>query len=374
MGELAGSPLEVDSLSMWGAAAGLPEELERAVAASAGLRWGPARDRIVQVAVVGAGASGFAGEAVSALTARELGVPLVVVRSGLVPASVGPGSLVFAVSCSGNTAATVAAAETCFERGAEVVAITAGGALGAVATGHGAPVVGLEAGATGGGIVARAALGATTGSILVVLEGAGLLEGMVGRLEAAAGHLKRRRDVLVGPGGPAAGVARRIGRTFPLVQGTPGPGAAAAHRWKMQVNANAKSPAFWSEQPDLCYDEMVGWGQHGDVTRQVLTLVTLRHGGEAPEMAGRAHLVAEMMLEVVAEVIEVRSGADEEVAAFFDLAMFGDFVSLFMAAQEGVDPGPAPVISEVEEQVRALGASDPVRTAGGRSGERGVGG
>ena len=57
----------------------------------------------------------------------------------------------------------------------------------------------------------------------------------------------------------------------------------AATRWKTQVNENAKVPAFANAMPELCHNEICGWGQHGDLTRQVFQLVLLRHDDEHPQ-------------------------------------------------------------------------------------------
>ena len=54
-----------------------------------------------------------------------------------------------------------------------------------------------------------------------------------------------------------------------------------------RVNENAKAPAFWNVYPELDHNEICGWGQHGDVTRQVFTLVELRHGLEHPRLEPR---------------------------------------------------------------------------------------
>ncbi len=98
--------------------------------------------------------------------------------------------------------------------------------------------------------------------------------------------LARRRDLLVTPGGAPAELARRLGRTIPLVYGSAGTSAVAAHWWKSQVNLNAKAPAFAATLPELTHDELAGWGQGGDVTRQTMSLVLLRHAGEAPRTVG----------------------------------------------------------------------------------------
>ena len=58
------------------------------------------------------------------------------------------------------------------------------------------------------------------------------------------------------------------------------------------------------------------------------------------------------MLEVVADVVEVRGEGDDPIAHLFDLVLFGDIVSLHLAAQEGTDPGPVPVLTEIKERVR----------------------
>ena len=127
----------------------------------------------------------------------------------------------------------------------------------------------------------------------------------------------------------------------------------AAQRWKTQVNENAKSPAFWSTLPELGHNELAGWGQGGDVTRQVLTLVTLRHGGEHPQVAKRFAFVADVLLEVVADIVEVWAEGTDPLAQLFDLALVGDFVSLHLAGQEGTDPGPVPVLADLKDRLRA---------------------
>jgi len=125
-------------------------------------------------------------------------------------------------------------------------------------------------------------------------------------------------------------------------------GAAAALRWKTQVNENAKAPAFWNTQPELCHNEICGWGQDGDVTRQLITLVQLRHDAEHPQVIRRFELVAELLAETVAHIVEVRAEGDGDLAQLFDLILVGDFVSLWMAANEGIDPGPVPALVELK--------------------------
>jgi glucose/mannose-6-phosphate isomerase len=344
----------VDSVGMWDATAQLPEQVRDAAAAAAALDGLPEGRTFRDVIVLGMGGSGIAGDVLVAAAAERLPIPAAVAKSYALPSWVGPDSLVFAVSCSGNTEETVSAAEAAWERGAAVVTVSGGGTLVALAEANGGPVVAVPPEIP----QPRAAFGAMAVPPLVILERLGLFAGAGQELGRAVAQLQRRRDQLVGPKSPAEAVARRIGRTFALLHGGPGYGAVAAQRWKTQINENAKAPAFSSAQPELCHNEVVGWGQDGDVSRQVITLVTLRQPDEHPQVARRFELIAEIMREVVAGIVPVWAEGDGALARFFDLVLFGDFVSLHLAAAEGVDPGPVPILIEIKERLGS-GADRP---------------
>ena len=127
------------------------------------------------------------------------------------------------------------------------------------------------------------AVGPATVAMLAALNRAGSALDPGPSVRAASAALARRRDRSSNPEGRRERVARLIGRTIPLVYGSAGVSAVAARRWKAQINLNAKTPAFCAALPELAHDELAGWGQSGDVTRQVVTLVLLRHDGEDAE-------------------------------------------------------------------------------------------
>ncbi len=338
----------LDTAGIRGATAGLPEQVERAVEEASGLDGLPDRSEIENVVVLGMGGSGVAGDILLATAGPFMSVPVVVVKSYTLPAFVGDGSLVFAISFSGNTEETVEAAGEAAVQGARVVAVTAGGELGKLASSWGSAVVNVPADLP----QPRTALGAMAIPPLVVLEHVGLFPGARQWIDLAVEQLKRRRDELVSERSQAVELARRIGRTVPLVHSSGALGAAAAQRWKTQINENAKSPAFWAVHPELCHNELQGWGQHGDVTRQLLTIVALRHDSEHPQVTRRFELTAELVREVVAGIEEVRAEGDGDLAQLLDLILVGDFVSLEMAAREGIDPGPVPTLDEIKQRLQ----------------------
>lgn len=351
MTSTATSPLPVDTLDLWGATVGLPEQVEAAVGAASDLVALPSRRQVEQVVVLGMGGSGLAGDMLVAAAAPFMPVPVTVVKGYTAPDFVGTGTLVFAISFSGDTEETVEAATGAFESGASLVVVSSGGELTRLAGEWQVPTIPVPSTIP----QPRAALGAMAVPPLAVLEAVGLFPGATQWVERAVEQLHRRRDELVQPGSLAQELARRIGRTIPLVHGAQPIGAAAALRWKTQVNENAKSPAFSNVYPELCHNELAGWGQLGDVTRQIVTLVNLRHDGEHPQVARRFELVVEVLREVVADVIEVRAAGEGELAQLLDLALIGDMTSLHLAGREGIDPGPVPALTDLKEHLRRRG-------------------
>jgi glucose/mannose-6-phosphate isomerase len=337
--------LELDTVGMWDATAGLPEQVESAAAQAKGVAGLPLRSEVENVVVMGMGGSGVAGDVLLATAAPFMPVPVVVVKGYECPHFVGEGSLVFAVSFSGNTEETLQAATDAAVNGARVVAVTSGGELAKLASGWGAPVISVPDSIP----QPRAALGAMAIPPLVVLEEIGLFPGASQWIARAVEQLKRRRDQLIGSRSPAVDIARRIDRTIPLIHGGGAVGATAAQRWKTQVNENANAPAFWSSQPELCHNEVQGWGQHGDVTRQVITLVQLRTEADHPQVARRFDIVSELVREVVADIIDVQAEGDGDLAQLLDLVLVGDFVTLEMAGREGLDPGPVPTLVAIKQ-------------------------
>ena len=337
----------VDTLGMWQATAALPEQVERAASLADGVEGLPEHDDVENVVVLGMGGSGIAGDVLAAVAGPFMPVPVVVAKSYECPSFVGEGTLCFAISFSGDTEETVEAATEAAAAGAKMVVLSSGGQLAELASQWAAPFVELPTDVP----MPRAALGSVAIPPLKVLEQIGLFPGATGWIDEAVSQLRRRRDQLAREGSAAASLARAIDRTMPIVHGGGELGAVAALRWKNQVNENAKCPAFMAVHPELCHNDIVGWGQHGDATRQVFTLVQLRHDHEHPQVLRRFDLTREMMEEVVAEIHEVRAEGEGALAQLFDLMLYGDYVSMHLASYAGIDPGPIPALDDLKRRL-----------------------
>jgi glucose/mannose-6-phosphate isomerase len=338
----------LDSLGMLAAALSLPEQV-----AAAHARVAQQAERLdalrgpTAVHLVVDGDASVAADVLAALVAATSRVPITIGGDDALPGHVGPGTLVVALSTLGdNLAAPVASAAAA---GASVVELVAG-----PQPASGAPTPGVVHLALGGDAPApRTASAALAVAALTVLEhvGAGQVDGAgvgVGtQVDQAVAALGLRRDEHGGPDDLPRSIAHRIGRTMPLVYGAGPLGAVATRHWKARINQDAKAPAFAHHVPALLHDELSGWGQHGDVTRQVFTLVLLRHDHEQPHHEAALDAVAEVCQEVVAGVHPVVARGDGPLAQLLDLCLVGDLTALHLAAEAGVDPGPVPAVQDV---------------------------
>jgi glucose/mannose-6-phosphate isomerase len=119
----------------------------------------------------------------------------------------------------------------------------------------------------------------------------------------------------------------------------------AAERWKTQINQNALQPASYSEQPNASHNEAVAWDASVNASLQGDAIVFLRHAFEDPRVSTRIALLEEHLRgRLLTHTIHGKG--ESRMAVLMDLVTLGDFVSLYMAVENGVDPGSNVFISE----------------------------
>ncbi len=332
-----------DSVGLREALFGLPEQLAAASRSLTVTGHLPDHDQIANVLVLGTGAAGWVGDLLSAVAGPFMPVPLVVHKGFAPPSFVDGSTLVVAISASGNSPEAVSSATTCVEAGGRLFAVTSGGALGALADERATPTVFLPAAESP--MPTRARIGALAVPVLRAFEDMGLFPGARDWIASAIDQLVVRRCELVAGDSVVEHLASTLHGTMPLVYGGGAIGGVAAARWKAQLNQSAKTPAWIGELPDVAHGEIAGWGQHGDITRQVLSLVCLRHEEEPPEVVEQFATVAAWTDEVVTGIHTVTAEGEGALAQILDLGLVGDAVALSLAERSGIDPGPTPAIA-----------------------------
>jgi glucose/mannose-6-phosphate isomerase len=299
--------------------------------------------------VCGMGGSGIAGDLVRAVVDDRLEVPMVVRKGYRLPAFCGPGTLVVALSYSGNTEETLATYGEATARGCAVVAVASGGDLLSRAAADGVASVRLPADIP----MPRSALGHLAGALLGVVAAAAPLD--LGPEVADAVATLDASPARWGPAAPEAAneakaLAAWLRHRVPVIWGSEGIAEAAAQRWKTQCNENAKAPAFWGILPEVDHNEVEGWsrGEGGP-----FGLVVLRHRGEHPRTEVRVRATLDAVAAAGLEAIQAEAATDSLTCALFSLVMLGDYVSTYLALLRGVDPTPVPVLSSLKERLRS---------------------
>jgi glucose/mannose-6-phosphate isomerase len=321
-------------------AAALPEHLLLGADAARDLRGLPQRSDIETIVILGVGAGRSAGDAVRALGVPTIEVPILVQSSYALPACVGRGSLVFAISGSGNTDEVNHAAAASLATGARLVAVSVGGWLVDFAHDNDLPLVRIPKEVP----AARMSFGAVVASLLTILKGVDFLPEATVWIESAVAQLRRRRDQLSQKDNLAEPLAASLLGRHVLCQGDTPIGVTAAERWKAQINQNAKQAASVSAQPNASHNEAVAWDCRNDLTMQRDAAVLLRHGFEDRRVSQSIDRLAQYLNGKV-PIHQVRGQGDTPMAVLMDLAMVGDYTSLHLAKLNGVDPGAVRFIS-----------------------------
>jgi glucose/mannose-6-phosphate isomerase len=307
--------------------------------------------RIGNVIVYGMGGSAIAGDVIRAATMDLLRVPLIVCRDYHLPRFIDSSSLVFASSYSGNTEETIHAYEQARAAGASIVCLASGGKLASLAQSHGYPVIRLPA-----GLPPRAALGHSAVMLLGALSVLGLAPDMTEPLRETVGLLIRlaaRYGIEVPEQSNLAKlISRSLRGRLVLIYASSGSLEPAAVRWRGQMEENAKNLAFHHLLPEMNHNELVGW-QLPERALQQIGVVFLRDQSDHPQMQRRFDFTKEIVSRKTSVVHEVWSEGQSLLARIFSVIYLGDFVSLYLACLNSVDPTPVTVIETLKKRLGA---------------------
>lgn len=327
-----------------------PRQVRAAARATEGLRL-PAPTRGLVVA--GVGGSAAAGDLLQALCHDRAPFPVQVVRGYRPPAWVGPGTLVVAVSYSGETEETLAAFEAARARGAALAVVTSGGTLGRRALALGVPWARVPA-----GLPPRAALAHLLMPLADALVALGALPPDTADPDEAAavleGWLAELTPEVPTACNPAKDLASWLVGHTPVVYGTELT-AAAAGRWRTQVEENAKQLALAGALPEIDHNAIEAWGtQPGPGWR----VVFLRDPEDAPPVARRVELTR-AVLAPHTPTREVWARGRGRLARLLSLTYLGDWVSYYLACLRGVDPWAVPILEGLKRRLAEAAPQGP---------------
>jgi glucose/mannose-6-phosphate isomerase len=312
------------------------------------------------IVVAGMGGSGIAGGVLAAICGPGCPAQVLPVNDYQLPAWVGAADLVIAVSCSGSTEETIAAATAAVRRGCRLVGVGgAGSPLAMIAQQARAPFIAVPSAG-----MPRSTLWGLSMPLVVIASRLGLLEAGEKEYEAAAAELERVSH-LCRPDSesfinPAKTLALELSGTLPMIWGTSPLAAVAAYRFGCQLNENAKYPAVTGALPEANHNQVVAFdgpfagsldGIGGDGPAVPLRLVLLRDSQEHPQVARRREESARLAEErgiAVTQLAAADGGPLERLASLVQLI---DYATVYLAVVLGIDPGPVAAIQELKARI-----------------------
>ena len=304
------------------------------------------RDLAGGLVVAGMGGSAVGGDLAAAAIGDRAERPLRTVRAYVLDRYVGQDTLVLCASYSGDTEETLACYAAAGAAGSPRVVVTTGGALAEQARADGVPVIGVPS-----GMQPRAAVAYMTVAALECAALSGAAPSLRDEVQAASRLLRALADEW-GPDASADSRAKAIAvalhRAIPIVYGAAGT-AAAARRWKTQINENASMHAFASELPEADHNEVCGY--EGAAQPAELAAVFLDDPAMDPRLRRRIDVTAELVAPSVSTLERVEAPGDTPTERLLSLVLLGDLVSVYLAALSGIDPTPVEAIERLKRKL-----------------------
>ncbi len=337
----------IDPDDMVGHVMRLPAQLVEAERLAAAVELPESFGEARSVLVLAMGGSAIGAELVEAVAGGRLRVPLTIQRGYEVPAWADSSTLVVAASHSGDTVETVTAAAEAARRGLSLAVISTGGKLGALAERTGAPYLRYRLAGQ-----PRAAVGFGIGLLQGLLGAAGLLEEAdpIGPVVSSLEDLLER----IGPAvetdaNPAKQLAWSLFGRMPVIYGA-GPMTAVAHRWKTQLNENAKAWASYEPMPEANHNAIEGSTNPRELA-DAPYVVQLRDPQEPAEIAARYRAVEELLGEHATNRSEIWAEGESRLSRVVNTVAYGDLVSVYLAILYQTDPTPVTLLAMLKERL-----------------------
>lgn len=303
---------------------------------------------ITRVVVAGMGGSALAALLVKSWLKAELAVPFEVVRTYDLPGYVNAETLVIASSYSGNTEETLSCLEIARSRGAQTAIIAAGGALIEQAIESDIAHVQLP-----DHLQPRMAVIYNLRALAALLGHFGIISHMAfDEIAETSDWLAMETanwtsDVSTDKNYAKQLALTAVGKTPVFYAGSLM--SPVAYKWKISWNENAKNVAFWNEIPEFSHNEFIGWTSHP--VEKPFAIFDLVSRFEHPQILKRFEVSDRLLSGRRPKSTTVHLEGNSEIAQMLWGSILADFVSIYVAILNGVDPTPVPLIEKLKAEL-----------------------
>lgn len=336
----------VDSEGMWQKLSDFPLHWRKSMDFTADHEWTLNRDRIQNICFAGMGGSSTGADLIKEYVFESCPVPVSIVRDYNIPGWVDDHTLFVACSFSGNTEETLNALEQAKRKGVQLVAVTSGGELLLDASREGFDYIKIPR-----GFPYRAALGYSFVPLFRLFQFLGFTPEGEEALTETATLLDEQMNLFSKSGDNLAlTIAHELVDTLPVIYSGSGLLEPVNLRWRCQLQENAKTLAYGNTIPEMTHNEIVGWDQISHLTGR-LSVIMLEDREDDPRVRERMDIVKDLIEDQTVYVARVRSNGESRLARQFSLVQLGDWVSVYVALLNQVDPTPVAKIDLLKSRL-----------------------
>ena len=314
-----------------------------------GFSWNPSKT-IHEVIVAGMGGSGLASKAYA--NTSSINVPFATLQDYELPDRVNENTLLICSSYSGNTEEVISVFQQAFgEQFADsrpmVVAISSGGKLEELAIQNNVPHLKLPI-----GYQPRFTFGYQYRALAEVMASTSLVDGEISAIERSSKNLPTHIEGWLPQVPTSRNLAKQIvldvvGKSPVVYSSTklfPG-----AYKWKISFNENAKNIAWCNQFPEFNHNEFLGWSSHP--IQKPYAPVFLVSDFDHPRIKKRFSLTSKLLSGKMPTPIVVNVLGETPIERLFFTVALGDFVSLYLALLNNIDPTPVELIEKLKNEL-----------------------
>ena len=299
--------------------------------------------------IVYAGMGGSALAAILSLSWPGYNKPFEVVRGYDIPAYVSDKTYFIAASYSGNTEEIISAIAQAEAQGAHIAVIAGGGKLADIAREKNYPLALLPKAEQ-----PRYAVLYNLKALLTLLQQAGLLaaDSINEEIFQAADFLKAAVQPWVATvpaaNNPAKQIAQDVVGKSAVIYAGPKLWPAA-YKWKISFNENAKHIAWANQYPEFNHNEFLGWTEQP--VDKPYAVIDLRSTLEHPQVQKRFEVSSRLLSGKRPAPIVVEAQGESLLQQLLWTIAFGDFVTLYTALLNGLNPAPVDLIEKFKKSL-----------------------
>ena len=300
------------------------------------------KNNIHNIVVTGLGGSGIGGTILSELVQSECPIPIIINKDYFLPEFVNSNSLIVISSYSGNTEETLSAMKQAIDKNAQIVCVTSGGEVHAIAEKYKFDTIIIP-----GGHPPRSCIGYSLVQLLKIVQFNGFVKtDLLSQVQATISFLDNEKEAIKVE---ASIIAKKLLNKIPVIYSL-GSSEGAAVRFRQQINENSKMLCWHHTLPEMNHNELVGWTEKNDS----LAVVTFRTSFDYSRTIKRYDICKELFAKYSHSVTDITAKGTSKVEQFFYLINIGDWISCYIADLKNIDAVEVNVITNLKNELAKL--------------------